>query len=199
MSQGWVRGIVSIIAFAVVLVIGINIAGDIDFTPDPTSGVPVGFNIVIAVLAAGLLGGLIAYARDRVRADEAARFDHEPVLDPRDRAHPDRDRDQHHPRPDRRGRPQGPGLPRLDRHDPGWRPGRPDRRRAHRRPDEPDLDLRAAATAPVRVRRAVLHRRGRDRPGRRPRGPASASSGAGRTHLGTSSRSGRSWWPRSCS
>ena len=61
MSQGWVRGIVSIIAFAVVLVIGINIAGNIDFTPDPTSGVPVGFNIVIAVLAAGLLGGLVAY------------------------------------------------------------------------------------------------------------------------------------------
>jgi energy-coupling factor transport system substrate-specific component len=61
MSQGWVRGIVSVIAFAVVLVIGINVAGNIDFTPDPTSGVPVGFNIVIAVLAAGLLGGLIAY------------------------------------------------------------------------------------------------------------------------------------------
>ena len=109
--------------------------------------------------------------RDRVRPDEAARFDHEPVRHPHDRAHPDRDRDQHHPRPDRRGRPQGARLPRLDRHDPGRRPRRPDRRRADRRPDEPDLDLRPAATAPVRVRRAVLHRRGRDRPGRRPRRP----------------------------
>jgi hypothetical protein len=62
MSQGWVRGIVSIIAFAVVLVIGINIAGNIDFTPDPDTGVPLGFNIVIAVLAVALLGALVAYA-----------------------------------------------------------------------------------------------------------------------------------------
>ena len=47
MSASWVRAAVGLIAFAVVLVIGINVAGAIDLTPDATTGVPVGFNTVV--------------------------------------------------------------------------------------------------------------------------------------------------------
>ena len=63
---------------------------------------------------------------------------------PDDRADPDRHRDQHRPRPDRRGGPQGPDLPRFDRDDPGRRPGRTDPRPRDRRPGEPRLDVRRA-------------------------------------------------------
>jgi hypothetical protein len=62
MSQSWVRAVVGLIAFAVVLVVGINVAGSIDLTPDPNTGVPVGFNMVITLLAAALVVGLLAYA-----------------------------------------------------------------------------------------------------------------------------------------
>ena len=62
MSQSWVRAVVGLIAFAVVLVVGINVAGSIDLTPDPNTGVPVGFNTVITLLAAALVVGLLAYA-----------------------------------------------------------------------------------------------------------------------------------------
>ena len=51
MSQTWVRVIAGLIAIAVVLVVGINVVGSIDLTPDPDTGVPVGFNTVIALLA----------------------------------------------------------------------------------------------------------------------------------------------------
>ena len=61
MSQTWVRVIAGLIAIAIVLVIGINLVGSIDLTPDPDTGVPVGFNTVIGLLAAALLGGLIVY------------------------------------------------------------------------------------------------------------------------------------------
>jgi hypothetical protein len=62
MSQTWARAIVGIVAFFVVLVVGINVAGAIDLTKDPISGVPVGFNTVIAILAVAVIVGLIAYA-----------------------------------------------------------------------------------------------------------------------------------------
>ena len=62
MTSTWTRALVGIIAFFVVLVIGINVAGHIDLTPDPNSGVPVGFNTVITILAVALIVGLIAYA-----------------------------------------------------------------------------------------------------------------------------------------
>ena len=62
MSQTWVRSIVGIVAFFVVLVIGVNLAGAIDFTPDPNTGVPVGFNTIIAILTVATLVGLVAYA-----------------------------------------------------------------------------------------------------------------------------------------
>jgi|SRR5215212_2003868 len=61
MASAWVRALVGLIAAVVVLVIGINVAGSIDLTPDPKTGVPVGFNTVIAILAVALVVGLIAY------------------------------------------------------------------------------------------------------------------------------------------
>ena len=54
--------IAGLIAIAVVLVVGINLAGNIDLTPDPNTGVPVGFNAIIAVIGVALIVGLIAYA-----------------------------------------------------------------------------------------------------------------------------------------
>ena len=62
MSQTWVRAIVALIAVALVLVIGINVTGAVDLTPDPNSGVPVGFNKIIAILLAALVVGFIVYA-----------------------------------------------------------------------------------------------------------------------------------------
>jgi len=62
MAASWMRALVGIVAFVVVLVVGINLAGNIDLTPDATSGVPVGFNTVIAILAVALVVGFIAYA-----------------------------------------------------------------------------------------------------------------------------------------
>ena len=54
------------------------------------------------------------------------------IRHPDDRAHPDRDRDQHRARPDRGGGPEGADLPRFDRDDPRRRPGRTDPRPRHR-------------------------------------------------------------------
>jgi hypothetical protein len=62
MSQTWVRAIVALIAVALVLVIGINVTGAVDLTPDPNTGVPVGFNKIIAILLAALIVGFIVYA-----------------------------------------------------------------------------------------------------------------------------------------
>jgi hypothetical protein len=62
MSQIWIRAIVGLVAFFVVLLLGINLAGGIDLTPDPSTGVPVGFNTVIAILGVALIVGLVAYA-----------------------------------------------------------------------------------------------------------------------------------------
>jgi hypothetical protein len=62
MAGTWVRALVGIVVFLVVLVVGINVAGNIDLTPDAKTGVPVGFNTVIAILAVALIVGLVAYA-----------------------------------------------------------------------------------------------------------------------------------------
>ena len=62
MSQGWVRTIVGIVAFFIALPVGLIIAGPQDLTPDPNTGVPVGFNAIIAVIGVALIVGLIAYA-----------------------------------------------------------------------------------------------------------------------------------------
>lgn len=61
MSQTWVRVIAGLLAIAVVLVVGLNVVGSIDLTPDPSTGVPVGFNTIIALLAVALLAGLAVY------------------------------------------------------------------------------------------------------------------------------------------
>ena len=37
MAQSWVRGVVGIVAFFVVLFVGVNLTGSIDFTPDPNT------------------------------------------------------------------------------------------------------------------------------------------------------------------
>ena len=61
MAATWVRALVALVAFGVVLVVGINLAGSIDFTPNPDTGVPVGFNSVVTIIAVGLIVALIAY------------------------------------------------------------------------------------------------------------------------------------------
>jgi len=61
MAATWTRALVGIVAFFVVLVVGINLAGNIDLTPDPNTGVPVGFNTVVTILAVGLIVALVAY------------------------------------------------------------------------------------------------------------------------------------------
>ncbi len=62
MSQTWVRAIVGLVAFLVVLVVGINLAGGIDFTADENTGLIAGQNTIIAILLVALLVGLAAYA-----------------------------------------------------------------------------------------------------------------------------------------
>ena len=64
-----------------------------------------------------------------------------------DRPHPDRDRDQHRPGPDRRGGPQDPDLSRFDRDDPRRRAGRSHPRPRHGPAGQPHLDLRPAGAA----------------------------------------------------
>ena len=172
MASSWTRALVGIVAFLVVLVIGINVTGSIDRTPDPKTGAPSGSRTVIVILAIALLVGLIGLRRHRICPDQAARVDHVAVRHADDRPDPDRDRDQHHPGPDGLGGPQGAGLPRLDRDDPRRCSRRADRRRADRWPREPDLDLRPPGAVPLRLRRAVLHRRRRDRPAGRDLRPA---------------------------
>jgi hypothetical protein len=61
MAATWTRALVGIVAFFVVLIVGINVVGSIDLTPDAKTGVPVGFNNVVTILAIGLVVALIAY------------------------------------------------------------------------------------------------------------------------------------------
>lgn len=62
MSQTWVRAIVGLVAFFVVLVAGINVTGTLDVTADPKTGLIAAQNTIIAILLVALLAGLIAYA-----------------------------------------------------------------------------------------------------------------------------------------
>jgi ECF-type transporter family protein len=61
MAATWVRALIALVGFVIVLIVGINVAGHIDLTPDPVTGVPVGFNTVVTVLAIGLVVALVAY------------------------------------------------------------------------------------------------------------------------------------------
>jgi hypothetical protein len=62
MSQGWVRAIVGIVAFFIALVVGFALLGTPNLTPDPNTGVPVGFNSIILVIGLALIVALIGYA-----------------------------------------------------------------------------------------------------------------------------------------
>jgi hypothetical protein len=62
MAQSWVRGIIGVLAFFIVLIIGINLTGSIDFTPDPNTGLIASGNTLVVVIGISLLVGFIAYA-----------------------------------------------------------------------------------------------------------------------------------------
>jgi hypothetical protein len=62
MSQAWIRALVGIVAFIVVLVIGVMVAGAVDTTVEESTGLIVGRNTLILVFGIAVLAGLIAYA-----------------------------------------------------------------------------------------------------------------------------------------
>jgi hypothetical protein len=62
MSTSWVRALVGIVAFFIVLVVGINLTGALDLTPDPTTGLVAAGNTLIVLFGVSLLVGFIAYA-----------------------------------------------------------------------------------------------------------------------------------------
>jgi energy-coupling factor transport system substrate-specific component len=62
MAQSWVRSIIGIVAFFVVLIVGMNVTGSIDFTPDPNTGLIAAGNTLVGVLVVAMLVGLAAYA-----------------------------------------------------------------------------------------------------------------------------------------
>src|SRR5436190_20357816 len=62
MAQSWVRSIAGIVAFFVVVTIGINLTGSIDFTPDPNTGLIAAGNTLVGVLIVAMLVGLVVYA-----------------------------------------------------------------------------------------------------------------------------------------
>jgi hypothetical protein len=61
MAAGWIRGIVAIIAFFAVLVVGLNVTGALDATPDPNTGLIAARNTIIVLLGISLVIGLLAY------------------------------------------------------------------------------------------------------------------------------------------
>jgi hypothetical protein len=62
MSGSWLRAVVGIVAFFIVLVIGINVTGALDLTPDPDTGLVAAGNTLIVLFGVSLLIGFIAYA-----------------------------------------------------------------------------------------------------------------------------------------
>lgn len=62
MSASWVRATLAVIAFLVVLFIGINVTGALDFTPDPNTGIVASSNTLIAISAIALIVAFIVYA-----------------------------------------------------------------------------------------------------------------------------------------
>jgi hypothetical protein len=62
MAQSWLRSIIGIVAFFVVLIAGINLTGSIDFTPDPKTGLIAAGNTLVGVLVVAMLVGLVVYA-----------------------------------------------------------------------------------------------------------------------------------------
>jgi len=62
MGQGWVRAIAAIVAFFIVLALGVSIVGPLDFTADPDTGIIGGANTLIVVFGLALLIAFVAYA-----------------------------------------------------------------------------------------------------------------------------------------
>src|SRR5687768_8971363 len=62
MSAGWVRAIVALIVFAVALIVGVNVTGSLDLTPDENTGVVAASNTFIALFSVALVLAFIAYA-----------------------------------------------------------------------------------------------------------------------------------------
>jgi hypothetical protein len=62
MSSGLTRALAGIIAFFVVLGIGLAVAGPLDLTPDETTGLIAAQNTLIVLLVVSLLAGFLAYA-----------------------------------------------------------------------------------------------------------------------------------------
>jgi len=62
MASTWTRALVGIVAFFVVLVIGINVSGTLDATADPATGLIASRNTIIVILGIAVLVGLVAYA-----------------------------------------------------------------------------------------------------------------------------------------
>jgi hypothetical protein len=62
MTATWTRALVGIVAFFVVLVIGLSVAGPLDTTADPDTGLIAAQNTVIVILVVALLTGLVGYA-----------------------------------------------------------------------------------------------------------------------------------------
>ena len=62
MTSSWVRAIVGLVAFFIVLVVGVVLAGSIDTTVEESTGLIVGRNTLILVFGLAVLAGLLAYA-----------------------------------------------------------------------------------------------------------------------------------------
>jgi uncharacterized membrane protein YidH (DUF202 family) len=62
MSASWVRAAVGLVAFFVVLVIGINLTGSLDLTPDPNTGLVAAGNTLIALFVIALVVAIVIYA-----------------------------------------------------------------------------------------------------------------------------------------
>ena len=175
MSQGWVRAIVGIVAFFIALPVGLIIAGPQDLTPDPNTGVPVGFNAIIAVIGVALIVGLIAYAAIEYAQTKkldsiTSQFGTRTIVLMPIAISINIVLGQTVAR-----RAEGADLPRLDRDDPRRRARRADRRRDHRRPREPHLDVRPGRHA---VRVARMPGRSRSSPPRSGSSPASSATSA---------------------
>ena len=127
-----VRWIAALVAFLIVALIGVSGFGNFETGIDPGSFFDTeGANSFALILAIALVVGLHRLRRDRIPADAVLRLDRPPVRHAHDRAHADRDRDQHHP--GRRPSPNAlklPDLPRLasgpswSARSPGQSPGR---------------------------------------------------------------------------
>ncbi len=61
MGPSWIRALVGIIAFFVVVVVGLTLAGPLDLTKDPNTGLIAAQNTVIVLLGLAVLVGFVAY------------------------------------------------------------------------------------------------------------------------------------------